>query len=67
MGLIIAERPPLFVPTLSNFSRGNKQTMNSTDLSEIKKAVIYMFFPIKKKLYSNILIVALSYRYHRAE
>lgn len=39
---IITERPPLFVPTENNFSGYNKQVMNSTDLSEIKEAVIYI-------------------------
>lgn len=73
LGSMMAERLPRFVPTESNFSRGNKQTMNSADLSEIRKAGIYIMhlhflhlkhhvFPHQtEKLYSSILIVALSH------
>lgn len=42
LGSMMAQRLPRFVPTEGNFSRGNKQTMNSADLSEIRKAGIYI-------------------------
>lgn len=73
LGSMMAQRLPRFVPTEGNFSRGNKQTMNSADLSEIRKAGIYImhlhFLYLKhhvfshetEKLCSSILIVALSH------
>lgn len=53
LDLIITERLPLFIPTEDNFTRENKQTLNSADLSKLKKLrfASYICFLYLKRQY----------------